>query len=567
MSHPVKIRRALLSVSDKTDLIPFARSLEALGVQIVSTGGTARSLAEAGIRVMPIEQVTGFPEIMDGRVKTLHPSVHGAILARRDNAEHVAAMNTHGIEAIDLVCINLYPFEKTVSQPGVSLEDAIENIDVGGPAMMRAAAKNFHWVTICSSPKRYDQIVNELTASDGCTSLELRAELAAAAFGHTAEYDAAIASFLSRRSPQAFPQVLRLSYTRVDELRYGENPHQSAALYRDPASTGPTIVNSQQLHGKQLSFNNINDAAAALEVVKALRGLVSANINSICTATFGQGAGGNESGSRHSLLLPDHVGACVVKHTNPCGAAVAPSVVAAIDAAIAGDPQAAYGGILAVNSDIDAAAARRIAVDETFFEVVIAPGYSDEALDILRKRWAHVRLLAVGSRASSRARKLDYRSVPGGMLVQDRDSRQSTPEQWEHRAGPAPSPTQAAAAAFLETACKYVASNSIVIGGAVTVSSSEHSSPPIRLFGIGSGQVDRVTACRNAVAKAGDLCAGAIAVGDAFFPFSDGPRVLAEAGVKVIVHPGGSKRDQDTFDLCNEMGITCLTTGVRHFRH
>lgn len=568
MSQPVKIRRALLSVSDKTDLIPFARSLEALGVQIVSTGGTARSLAEAGIQVMPIEQVTGFPEIMDGRVKTLHPSVHGAILARRDNAEHLAAMKTHGIEAIDLVCINLYPFEKTVSQPGVSMEDAIENIDVGGPAMMRAAAKNFQWVTVVTSPKRYDQIVTELTASDGCTSLELRAELAAAAFAHTAEYDAAIASFLSRRSPQAFPQVLRLSYTRVDELRYGENPHQSAALYRDPASTGPTIVNSQQLHGKQLSYNNINDAAAALEVVKSLHGLVSANMSSICLATFGQGASGGGAGSQPAFLLPEHVGACVVKHTNPCGAAIASTVVAAIDAAIAGDSQAAYGGILAVNAEIDTAAARRIAVDETFFEVVIAPGYSEEALDILRKRWANVRLLAVGRRAASRARKLDYRSVPGGMLVQDRDTSQATPEQWEHRAGPALSPAQAAAATFLETVCKYVSSNSIVIGGPVAPDLQPQSStPPIRLFGIGSGQVDRVTACKNAVAKAGDLCRGAIAVGDAFFPFADGPKVLADAGVKVIVHTGGSKRDQDTFDLCNAMGITCLTTGVRHFRH
>ncbi len=537
MTNPVPIRRALLSVSDKTDLVPFARALVSRGVRIISTGGTARVLADAGIKVTPIEQVTGFPEIMDGRVKTLHPSVHGAILGRRDNPEHVAAMKAHGIEPIDLVCISLYPFERTVSAPGVTLEEAIEQIDVGGPAMLRAAAKNYQWVTVVTSAGRYDRVVSELDANDGCTTLELRAELAASAFGKTAEYDAAIAAFLSRRTPGPFPQVLRLSYTKVDELRYGENPHQAAALYRDPASTGPSIVNARQLHGKELSYNNINDAAAALEVVKSLRKL----------------SGG----------APAHeVAACVVKHTNPCGAAVAGSVSAAVDGAIAGDPVAAYGGILAVSVTLDLGAAQRVCREDVFLEVIVAPEFEDGALAMLKERWANVRLLAVGDRGPSAARKLDYRSVPGGMLVQDRDTRSASPEQWQHRAGPAPTPAQLGAAARLETVCRHVMSNAIVVGG-----TAPGEPGIVRIFGVGSGQVDRVTACRIAAAKAGALARGAIAVGDAFFPFEDGPRALIDAGVSMIVHPGGSKRDEDTLKLCESRGVTCLVTGVRHFRH
>ncbi len=567
MPNLVPIRRALLSVSDKTDLIPFARTLSTLGVQIISTGGTARALMDAGIAVTPIEQVTGFPEIMDGRVKTLHPAVHGALLGKRSSPEHLAAMKAHKIEPIDLVCINLYPFERTVSDAGVTMEEAIEQIDVGGPAMIRAAAKNFESVVVVTSPKRYDDVANELGRHQGCTTGELRAELAAAAFAKVAEYDTAIAAFLSRRTPAAFPQVLRLSYTKVDELRYGENPHQAAALYRDPSSIGPTIVNAQQLHGKPLSFNNINDAAAALEVVKSLRKLTDSSVESILAATFGAtpsvtgAVAAREPFTLSGILGAGAIGACVVKHTNPCGAAVAPTVHQAVDAAIAGDPQAAYGGILAVNAEIDPSAADRIAGTDNFFEVIVAPSYHRDALEILRKRWANVRILAVGDRLASRARKLDFRSVPGGMLVQDRDVRGASPEQWEHRAGPVPPRTLAAVGAFLETVCKYVSSNAVVIGG----TTSEHG--VVRVFGIGSGQVDRVTACRNAIAKAGSLSKGAAAAGDAFFPFADGPQLLVDAGVHFIAHPGGSKRDQDTFDLCNARAVTCVTTGLRHFRH
>lgn len=531
MPDLIPIRRALLSVSDKGDLIPFARALESRGVQIISTGGTARALTDAGIAVTPINEVTGFPEIMDGRVKTLHPAVHGALLALRDNAAHVAAMREHGIEPIDLVCINLYPFERTVSEPGVEQAEAIEQIDVGGPCMLRSAAKNFAWVTVVTMPSQYDRVVSELSANDGATTLGLRSSLAAAAFGRTAEYDAAIASYLSRRSPEAFPEVLRFGFVKARELRYGENPHQDAALYRDPASTGPTIVNAQQLHGKQLSYNNINDASSALELVKALR--------------------------KHD---PDRVGACVVKHTNACGAVVADSCLAAVKAALAGDPLAAYGGILAVNRVLDEDAAECLCTEGVFLEVIVAPEFTDGALDRLRKRWKNVRLLAVGERTKATARKLEYRSIPGGLLVQDRNIRSTSSDQWTHAAGPAPTHEQLAGASVIETVVKFLSSNAVAIGAAGADGTTQ-------LVGAGAGQMDRVAACRAAVAKAGDRAGGAVAVSDAFFPFDDGPGVLIDAGVSMIVHPGGSKRDQDTFDLCDSRGVTCMTTGVRHFRH
>lgn len=529
-SHP--IRRALLSVSDKNDLVPFAEALRARGVTIISTGGTAKALQAAGIPVVPVEQVTGFPEGLDGRVKTLHPSVHGGLLAIRDSAEHAEFLRKHKIEGIDLVCINLYPFQQTVANPNVSMQDAIENIDVGGPAMLRAAAKNHRYVTVVTSPKHYDRVIQEMDNHGGCTTMETRAELAAAAFARTAEYDAAIASFLSRRSPTVFPQVMDLRYTKVDQLRYGENPHQEAALYLDPASTGQSVVNAKQLHGKQLSYNNINDAAAALEAVKGLARLAVVN---------------------------GKTAAVVVKHTNPCGGAVAESGAAAVEKAIAGDPVAAYGGILAVSRPIDKDTAHIICDPKHFLEVIVAPDFAEDALELLRSRWSSVRLLAVGDRQASSARKLDYRSVPGGMLVQDRDLLMTDPNLWEHKAGPKPTQEQIGAALVLEQLCRWVTSNAIVVGGM--------DGQSVRLFGVGSGQVDRVSACRLAVEKAGPLAKGAIAVGDAFFPFPDGPRVLIDAGVKMIVQPGGSKRDEETLALCEARGVSCVTTGVRHFRH
>lgn len=531
MPDLVPIRRALISVSDKSDLVPFARALAARGVQIISTGGTAAALSDAGLPVMPIEQLTGFPEMLSGRVKTLHPMVHGALLGLRDDPQHARQMAQHGIEPIDLVCVNLYPFERTISRPGVEMREAIEQIDIGGPSMIRSAAKNYGWVTVVTSPSQYDRVISELASNDGHTTHRLRAELAASAFGRVSEYDAAIASYLGRASMTAFPQVLRLGYVKVDELRYGENPHQEAALYRDPASTGPTIVNARQLHGKDLSYNNILDASAALELVKAMRRL---------------------DGSR--------CGAAVVKHMNPCGAASGATLAEAVDEAIAGDPLAAYGGILAVNRVMDRAAADVIAGDDRFFEVVAAPEFEEAALERLRGRWANVRLLAVGERAGSATRKLQYRSVPGGMLVQDLDNRLPDPATWRVAAGPAVSEEAKRDMGVLVLACRAVSSNAVVIGG-------RNAAGTVGVYGVGAGQMDRLTACRLAVEKAGARARGAVAVSDGFFPFPDGPGILIDAGVRVIVHPGGSKRDEETFALCGQREVTCIVTGVRGFRH
>lgn len=530
MPDTVPIRRALLSVSDKTDLVPLAKVLSSMGVEIVSTGGTARALTEAGVAVRHIEDLTDFPEMMDGRVKTLHPRVHGGLLALRDNADHVSSMNEHAIPPIDLVCVNLYPFEQTVGRADVTTEEAIEQIDIGGPSMIRSAAKNAEWVTVLTAPRQYDRFISEFRDHGGATSLELRRWLAAAAFARTSAYDRAISAFLDNSTERAFPSTLTLDYDLADELRYGENPHQAAAIYRDPASNGPTIVNAQQLSGKHLGYNNILDASAALEIVKSLR-----------------------------KLDKGRAGAAVIKHTNPCGMAIADETADAVALAIAGDPLAAYGGILALNRPIDSAAAELIAAPDRFFEVILAPEFHEDAARTLADRWKNVRLLAVGERPAARQRKLEYRSIPGGMLVQDRDTRLTNVESWQHAAGPVPTPELLAAAPLVELAARGLSSNAVAIGGL--------DGPGMRLFGGGAGQMDRVASCRIAVQKAGELARGGIAASDAFFPFPDGPEILIDAGVQLIVHPGGSKRDQETFDLCTARGVTCMVTGQRHFRH
>ncbi|MFI4898134.1 MAG: bifunctional phosphoribosylaminoimidazolecarboxamide formyltransferase/IMP cyclohydrolase [Phycisphaerales bacterium JB059] len=530
----VPIRRALLSVSDKTDLVPFARALIAAGAEIISTGGTAKALTDAGISVRAIDDLTGFPEMMDGRVKTLHPNVHAGLLALRDNPEHVASMNQHGIEPIDLVCVNLYPFESTITRAGVTQREAIEQIDIGGPSMIRSAAKNAAWVTVVTSPTQYDRVVSDLSANAGSTSLELRRSLASAAFARTSEYDAAISAYLARTGPVAFPPTLRSTHTKVDDLRYGENPHQRAALYRDPTSVGPSIVNARVRAAKQLSYNNILDASAALELVKAL-----------------------------ARLDPDRAGACVVKHTNPCGVALADSPPLAVTQAVAGDPLAAYGGILAINRELDAPLAATIAESGSFFEVVIAPEIHEDAAATLEARWKNIRLLSVGDNDPSNARKLETRSIPGGVLVQERDIRSPDPETWTLAAGPTPDASTLRDAAALVCAVRALSSNAIAIGGRTDANA-------LRLFGAGAGQMDRVASCRHAIEKARQAladCPAPIAASDAFFPFPDGPQALIEAGVKTIIHPGGSKRDQETFELCEQHAVTCLITGVRHFRH
>ena len=556
----VKITCALISVSDKTGIESFARSLAASGVQIISTGGTARALADAGIAVTTIEEFTGFPEMLDGRVKTLHPKVHGGLLGIRDNPQHAAAMEAHGIVPIDLVCVNLYPFEETVARPGVARHEAIENIDIGGPSMIRSAAKNHAFVTVLTSPRQYAAVLAEMEITDGCTSLSLRCELAAAAFERTASYDRAIHQFLCSPpganaartggpkaasdnpslSPMpaagamptgAFPDALGLAYPLHQRLRYGENPHQMAAVYQDPDFTGPSVVSARQLHGKQLSYNNLHDAAAALELASHLSAFAG----------------------------PEKFACCCIKHANPCGAAVGRDGQTAVDRAIACDPVATFGGIMACSWRLDAASAQRLCGKDIFLEVLIAPDFEPDALEILRARWQNLRLLAVSDLSRTPPKQIDYRSIPGGMLTQERDVLAPRPEEWAHKAGPIPTRQDLAVAAQIEIMVRAMSSNAVAIGG--------RDGKTVRLFGAGLGQVDRVGACRLAVAKAGLQSAGAVAVSDAFFPFADGPEILINAGVKMLVHAGGSKRDSETFDLCQKHGVTCMVTGVRRFRH
>jgi phosphoribosylaminoimidazolecarboxamide formyltransferase/IMP cyclohydrolase len=518
----VRIRRALISVSDKRDLIPFAKALHGHGVEIVSTGGTSAALAAAGIPVVPIEKLTGFPEMMDGRVKTLHPRVHGGLLGRRDVAEHVKAMEEHGIAPIDLVCVNLYPFEMTVRREGVQEHEAIEQIDIGGPSMLRSAAKNHEFVTVVTDPAQYDAVASELAKNEGATTLELRRTLAAATFARTAAYDTAISAWMAARAGNRFPPVFELRGVNEGELRYGENPHQAAAVYRDPTYRGPNVVGAELMHGKPLSYNNLLDAAAALELVQ------------------------------------DMAGAVVVKHTNPCGTAIAPTLREAFSRAYAGDPLAAFGGIVALNAPVDRATAEEIVAGEKFLEVVVAPSYDAEALALLQARWKNARLLAVGP-VSAAPKSVLVRSIAGGFLAQEADTHAIKAEEFQHAAGPAPSADVLRDAAFLTAVVKHLKSNAVCIGKSG------------QLLGAGAGQMDRVASCRNAVEKSGErVRAGAgvaVAASDAFFPFDDGPRLLIGAGVGCLVHPGGSKRDEDTFRLCNELGVTCLLTGIRRFRH
>lgn len=529
MSSLVKIRRALLSVSDKNDLVAFARALRGMGVELISTGGTAKALEEAGLEVTTIDNVTGMPELFDGRVKTLHPKVHGALLARRDNETHQKQMKEHAITPIDLVCVNLYPFERTIATNPDDLESAIEQIDIGGPAMLRSAAKNHEFVTVVTSPRQYDRVISELQRHDGASDLPMRRDLAAAAFSRTAEYDASIAAYMAKKRSQEFPPMLRLNYSLSRTLRYGENPHQDAAIYTDPAWFAPSAATAEQLHGKELSYNNIADASAAMDIVNDL-----------------------------ARALPDQAVAAIIKHTNACGAAAASTAVDAIMHAYLGDALAAYGGILALNTQVDAAAAKEISEGEKFLEVIIAPGYDDSALDVLRQRWANVRLLvASGAQQKPGEQIFEFRSIPGGLLVQEPDTTVPGVQHWRHAAGPLLDESLARDAVLAVTAVKHLKSNAISIaqGG--------------MLLGAGCGCVDRVTACNIAIEKSsGRISPGkAVAASDAFFPFADGPEKLIDAGVSCIVHPGGSKRDQDTIDLCNERKVTLLVTGVRHFRH
>jgi phosphoribosylaminoimidazolecarboxamide formyltransferase/IMP cyclohydrolase len=519
----VKIRQALVSVSDKTGIVEFARALHALGVVLLSTGGTARLLRTAGLPVSEIGQYTGFPEMLDGRVKTLHPKVHGGILARRDVAAHMAQVEAAEIPLIDLVVVNLYPFADTVAAPDCTLEEAIENIDIGGPAMVRAAAKNFHGVAVVTDPADYGEIIETLRAQDGALGERARFDLARKAFVHTARYDSAIANYLTSLDAagerQPFPDRLHLAYDKVQALRYGENPHQSAAFYREPDIAAGRIASYRQLQGKELSYNNIADADAAWECVRSF----------------------------------DDPACVIIKHANPCGAAVGASGAEAYHKAFATDPSSAFGGIIAFNRTVERDAAE--AVSQQFLEVLIAPGFSAEARVLLGSK-QNVRVLEVPLGESPAG--WDLKRVGGGLLVQAVDAARIGPSDPKVVTRRPPTETELADLLFAWRVAKFVKSNAIVYcqGG--------------RTVGIGAGQMSRVDSARIAVVKAdqaGLSVSGAVAASDAFFPFRDGVDVLAQAGASAVIQPGGSVRDAEVIAAADEHGLAMVFTGVRHFRH
>ncbi len=528
---------ALLSVSNKDGLLPFAQGLHDLGYQLVSTGGTASALQTAGLPVTQVSELTGFPEMLEGRVKTLHPVVHGGILADRSKPEHLAAIESRGIGRIDVVCINLYPFAATIAKADVTLEDAIENIDIGGPAMIRSAAKNHGGVTVIVNPEDYTIVLEEMRANGGSTTLATRQRLAVAAFTHTAQYDTLIsgwlgANLLPTNAPsQELPPALSLSYNRAFTCRYGENPHQKAAFYTAQGVTEPCVGTAKQVHGRELSFNNIYDLNAALETVKEY--------------------------SEESLAA-----AVIIKHANPCGAALGGSLAEAFSKARAGDPVSAFGGILAVSRNIDIAAAKEITGKNTFFEAIIAPSYDEDALELLtsKKSWsADLRLLVVGDlrgwRAKAAGTGLDLKRVTGGLLAQTPDHIVVDASTLKSVTNRVPSQDEVDELLFAWRAVRHVRSNAIVF------------SAGRQLVGVGAGQMNRVQSVRLAVNQAGELAKGAVLASDAFFPFPDGPEAAAQAGITAIIQPGGSKKDQETIDVCNKYNVAMVYTGIRHFLH
>jgi phosphoribosylaminoimidazolecarboxamide formyltransferase/IMP cyclohydrolase len=504
----VRVKRALLSVSDKAGIVDFARGLAELGVEIVSTGGTASTLADAGIAVRAIEEFTGFPEMMDGRVKTLHPRLYAGLLALRDDEVHLRAAEEQGIEQVDLVCVNLYPFEQTVARGDASEAEAIENIDIGGPTMIRAAAKNHAFAAVLVDPGDYGEVLGELRESQGRLTLERRKELAAKAFACTARYDAAIATWFAEKTRDGFPPTWHESYELVSELRYGENPHQRAAFYARAGAPVHLLDGVEQLHGKELSFNNLLDLSSARELVEDFAGPACA----------------------------------ILKHNNPCGCALGESVLAAYERAFACDPESAYGGVIAVNRRVDRAAAERM--NGQFIEVL--------------KGKKNVRLLQLPDWPPP-ADDYDTKPVLGGLLVQDRDAVTETREQMRAMTEREPSEAQWEDLLFAWKVCRRVRSNAIVLAAAGAT------------IGIGAGQMSRVDSVRIAVEKAQanqpDLLAGAALASDAFFPFADGPELAIEAGVTSIIQPGGSVRDADVVAAADAAGIAMVATDRRHFRH
>jgi phosphoribosylaminoimidazolecarboxamide formyltransferase/IMP cyclohydrolase len=553
MTASPPIQRALISVSDKTGLADFAHSLAAGGVEIFSTGGTRRHLQEAGLAVRDVADYTGFPEMMDGRVKTLHPKVHGGILCRHDNPDDMAALALHGILSFELVVVNLYPFEQTIARSGVTVEEAIEQIDIGGPSMVRSAAKNHAFVTIATDPSQYEAILQQIRAH-GATTPALRRELAGAAFARTAAYDAAIVNYFAQsmnlpapspwwrglgRGDEASTRIANTSpltplhqgegdrviieLQRRSELRYGENPHQTAAVYAQRDASPHSLVNAEKLHGKELSYNNLLDLNAALAIAR-------------------------------SLPQP---AVAVLKHNNPCGAATAATLAEAAARAWDGDPLSAFGSVLGVNVPVDAEMAEFLAEPGKFVEAIVAPDYTPEALEILttKPKWKdNVRLLRVGTIEPGRGGS-EWRQIDGGMLCQTADDLPDEPDQWQVATNAQPSEMLRRDLEFAWAACRHVKSNAIVLAkdGA--------------LVGVGAGQMSRVDSVEIALKKAGPRARGAVLASDAFFPFDDSIAVAAEAGVAAIIQPGGSRRDAEVIAACNSRGLPMIFTSRRHFRH
>ncbi len=532
-----RIQRAILSVTDKTGLVDFARKLSALGVELISTGGTAKRLRDSGVTVKDISELTGFPEMLDGRVKTLHPKVHGGILHRRDNAAHRSAVAEHGIAPIDMVVVNLYAFEKTAAKPGVAFEELIENIDIGGPSMIRSAAKNFHDVAIVTSPADYDSIADELSRSGGALSQETKWRLAQKAFATTAAYDSAIASTLERISAEsfqlqpetgAFPPTLRFTFQKTLDLRYGENPHQKAAMYSDGSGVG--VANARQLQGKELSYNNIVDLQAAWDLAQEFNEPVVA----------------------------------IIKHTNPCGTATGKTLAEAYKRALECDPVSAFGGVIGVNRPIDGDAAEEM--HKLFLEVIAAPAF-DEAAKAKFASKKNLRLVEVtdprspgrlvrgADEASASTQKWTLKNISGGMLVQDFDVRPLQDADLKVVTKRPPTPEETRALLFAWKVCKHVKSNAIVYAR------------DGQTVGVGAGQMSRVDSAKIGAMKAQLPLKGTVAASDAFFPFPDGVEEIAKAGATAIIQPGGSQRDSEVIAAADRLGLAMLFTGVRHFRH
>ncbi|TAJ16399.1 MAG: bifunctional phosphoribosylaminoimidazolecarboxamide formyltransferase/IMP cyclohydrolase [Planctomycetota bacterium] len=529
---PNKVERALVSLSDKAGAENFVRALAQRGVEILSTGGTAAMLRKAGIAVREVAEVTGFPEMMDGRVKTLHPKVHGGLLALRDDAKHVASLREHGIGPIDLLVINLYPFEATVAKSGVTREDAIENIDIGGPAMVRSAAKNHRFVGVVTDPADYGRVLDELEKHGGALSLELKRELAYKAFALTARYDAAISQWLwkqeveSGRTAGPFPPSFALAARKVADLRYGENPHQSAAFYRAAGDVEVGVATAEVLGGKALSFNNLVDLDSALSLAKEF----------------------------------DEPFACVIKHNNPCGAAAADTMARALELAWAGDPLSAFGSVLAFTRPLDAACADFLVSGGRFVEAIIAPSFDPAAVELLttKPKWGKsVRLLACGpfGPSSRRADELEHKPLVGGLLLQQRNLAVETRADCKVPTKVAPTEEQWAGLYFAARVGKHVKSNAIVLARGREI------------VGVGAGQMSRVDSVHLALRKAGERAQGSVLASDAFFPFADGVEAALAGGVAAVLQPGGSVRDAEVIAACDARGVPMVFSGLRHFRH